>query len=140
MSVQYRVHRIGITSRKTGSNGSSGAPVRESVVESHLVRQATLMGGLAPKWVSPGLAGVPDRLVILPRPVCPCCGAAGVVAGVEVKRPGERPRPLQERIMGRLGAAGLRCEWVDGHEGVERLLVDLVSVHATGANFRGSCA
>lgn len=54
-------------------------------------------GGICPKFVSPGFDGMPDRIVLLP---------GGYFVFVEVKAPGEMPRPLQvsrHRLMGRLG-------------------------------------
>ena len=54
-------------------------------------------GGICPKWVSPGFDGVPDRIVLLPH---------GKFAFVEVKAPGEKPRPLQvsrHKLLRRLG-------------------------------------
>ena len=38
----------------------------EKIIEQKLVRAVKMMGGLAPKFVSPGLNGVPDRIVLLP--------------------------------------------------------------------------
>ena len=55
------------------------------------------IGGLALKFVSPGYDGVPDRIVLLP---------GGKIGFVEVKAPGEKPRPLQlarHRLLRRLG-------------------------------------
>ena len=55
------------------------------------------VGGLALKFTSPGFDGVPDRLALLP---------GGKMAFVEVKAPGEKPRPLQlarHRLLRRLG-------------------------------------
>ena len=55
------------------------------------------MGGIAPKFVSPGFDGMPDRIVLLPY---------GKFAFVEVKAPGEKPRPLQlsrHKLLRRLG-------------------------------------
>ena len=40
--------------------------MREKDVERKLVRAARDSGGMALKFVSPGMAGVPDRLVQLP--------------------------------------------------------------------------
>ena len=60
--------------------------MREKAIEQRLVREVKARGGICPKWVSPGYAGVPDRLVFLP----------GRHFGlVEVKAPGEKPRALQ---------------------------------------------
>lgn len=44
------------------------------------------LGCLPLKFVSPGMAGVPDRIVLIP---------GGHVVFVELKRPGEVLRPLQ---------------------------------------------
>ena len=71
--------------------------MREKAVEQKLVRAVKQRGGIAPKFVSPGFDGMPDRLVILPK---------GRIAFVEVKAPGEEPRPLQtsrHRLLKRLG-------------------------------------
>ena len=38
----------------------------ESSVESHLVKRVRGLGGMCLKWVSPGVRGVPDRIVFLP--------------------------------------------------------------------------
>ncbi len=69
----------------------------EKEIEKKLVTAVRMMDGVAVKFVSPGYAGMPDRLVLLP---------GGRMAFVEVKRPGEKPRPLQEarhRLLRRLG-------------------------------------
>ena len=71
--------------------------MREKVIEQKLVREVKKAGGLAVKFTSPGLSGMPDRLVILPE---------GYIAFVEVKAPGLKPRPLQIRrheMLRRLG-------------------------------------
>ena len=71
--------------------------MREKVIEQKLSLMVKKRGGICPKWVSPGFDGVPDRIVLLPE---------GCVAFVEVKAPGEKPRPLQlsrHRLLRRLG-------------------------------------
>jgi len=100
--------------------------VRESDVEATLVKAAALAGGLAAKHVSPGRAGDPDRLVVIPRNKCPTCGNESHVALVEVKRPGERPRPLQTRRMEEWASKGLRVAWVSTPDEVERLVGGMV--------------
>ena len=37
--------------------------MREKAIEAKLVKAVRIMGGLAPKFISPGFDGVPDRLV-----------------------------------------------------------------------------
>lgn len=69
----------------------------EKVIEKKLVQAVRAMRGICLKFVSPGFVGVPDRIVLLP---------GGYMAFVEVKAPGEKPRPLQtsrHKLLRRLG-------------------------------------
>lgn len=69
----------------------------EKLLERKLAAAVKQSGGLAAKFVSPGLDGMPDRLILMP---------GGVAAFVEVKSPGRRPRLLQlhrHRLLRRLG-------------------------------------
>ena len=71
--------------------------MREKIIEQKLVTAVKKHGGICPKFVSPGFDGMPDRLLLLPH---------GRFAFVEVKAPGEKPRPLQlarHRLLRRLG-------------------------------------
>lgn len=90
--------------------------MRERDVEKALVRAVQARGGICPKWVSPGLDGVPDRIVILPN---------GKLAFVELKAPGERPRALQIARMRQIEALGQRCFVVDGVELIEPVLTEI---------------
>ena len=69
----------------------------EKTIERKLVQAVKAAGGIAPKFTSPGFAGMPDRLVLLP---------GGVVVFTELKAPGKKPRPLQlarHRLLRSLG-------------------------------------
>lgn len=71
--------------------------MNEKYIEKKFVESVKKAGGLAPKFVSPGLNGVPDRIVLLPD---------GRMAFVELKAPGKMMRPLQltrKRQLERLG-------------------------------------
>lgn len=71
--------------------------MREKTVESKFASAVKAKGGLAVKFTSPGFNGMPDRLVMFP---------GGRIAFVEVKAPGETPRPLQRsrhRLLRRMG-------------------------------------
>lgn len=71
--------------------------MREKQVEQRLVQAVKQRGGICPKFVSPGFAGMPDRLILLP---------GGRFAFAELKAPGEKPRQLQKsrhRLLMRLG-------------------------------------
>ena len=60
----------------------------EKELEKNMKYEIKKLGGRAYKFISPGNAGVPDRLIVLP---------GERVYFVELKRPGEKPRKLQEK-------------------------------------------
>ena len=71
--------------------------MREKTIEQKLVSEVKKRGGICLKWVCPSFDGMPDRIVLMPH---------SHVAFVEVKAPGEKPRPLQQsrhRMLRRLG-------------------------------------
>lgn len=71
--------------------------VTEKQLEQKLVKAVKNMGGLALKFTSPGNDGMPDRILLFKN---------GVAMFVEVKAPGEKPRPLQlarHRMLRKLG-------------------------------------
>ena len=71
--------------------------MKESAIERRFVEQVKQLGGFSYKWVSPGRAGVPDRIVVLP---------GGRVLFVELKREGGVLKPLQAHELARLQALG----------------------------------
>lgn len=90
--------------------------MREKYIETKLVKTVKSMGGLAPKFVSPGLDGVPDRLVLLP---------GGKIAFIELKAPGETLRPLQVRRKRQLEALGFSVYCIDGPEQIGGILDEI---------------
>lgn len=94
--------------------------MREKSVEAHLTRRVREMGGVCWKWTSPGTAGVPDRIVVLPR-----MGNARIGA-IELKAPGKSLAPLQVARGETLRALGMRVGVADSHEQVEAFLSDLI--------------
>lgn len=88
----------------------------ESTIERKLVRAARKRGGLALKFVSPGMDGVPDRIVLLPH---------GKLAFVELKAPGKTMRPLQVRRKEQLEALGFSVYCVDGVEQIGGILDEI---------------
>ena len=71
--------------------------MREKVIEQKLSLMVKKRGGICPKFVSPGYDGMPDRIVLLPG-----CH----FFFLEVKAPGQKPRPLQiarHKLLTRLG-------------------------------------
>ena len=78
--------------------------MREKTIEKKLVIAIKDMGGIALKFMSPGLDGMPDRIVLLP---------GGRMGFVEVKAPGKVPRPLQEARHRMLRMLGFRVYVLD---------------------------
>jgi len=78
--------------------------MREKHIEQKLVQAVKAAGGIAPKFMSPGCGGMPDRLLLLP---------GGRIAFVEVKAPGKVMRPLQIKRKRQLEALGFRVYCLD---------------------------
>ena len=90
----------------------------EKNIENKLTTAVEKAGGIAPKFVSPSFTGMPDRLVLLPD---------GVFAFVELKAPGESPRPLQKARHRKLRSLGFKVYVIDGIDGIGGMLHELLS-------------
>ena len=90
--------------------------MREKIIEQHLVKAVKNSGGIAPKLVSPGFDGMPDRLVLLP---------GGKIGFVEVKAPGKEPRPLQVARHGLLRRLGFKGYVLDASEQIGGILDEI---------------
>ena len=93
--------------------------MREKTVESKVVKAVKSMGGLAPKFTSPGLDGVPDRLVLLP---------GGKMAFIELKAPDKNLRPLQVRRKRQLESLGFLVYCMDRPEQIGVILSEIQSL------------
>ena len=78
--------------------------MREKQTEQKLVSSVKKLGGVCPKFTSPGFDGMPDRIVLLP---------GGRMAFVEVKAMGCKPRPLQLARHGMLQRLGFQVYVLD---------------------------
>ncbi len=87
--------------------------VSEREIERFLVDLVRAAGGLALKFASPAMSGVPDRIVVLP---------GGRILFVELKAPGEQLRPLQQRVHQMLSERGATVLTLDSLEAVERMV------------------
>lgn len=87
--------------------------MRERIVERALVTEVKKRHGLAMKLVSPGLDGVPDRLILFEN---------GRIGFVELKAPGQKIRPLQEKRKRQLEGLGFLVFCVDGIDQIEEVL------------------
>lgn len=90
--------------------------MREKAIEQKLVQAVKSKGGIAPKFVSPGFSGVPDRLILLPDGKC---------GFVEVKALGEKPRPLQKSRIRLLRRLGFKVYVLDGAEQIGGILDEI---------------
>lgn len=88
----------------------------EKVIESRLRQEAKKRGGMALKFVSPGMDGVPDRIILLP---------GGKMAFVELKAPGKIPRALQEKRIRQLRKLGFSVYVLDGTERIGGILDEI---------------
>ena len=87
--------------------------MREKNIEARLVAEVRRRGGLAPKFISPGLDGVPDRLILLP---------GRNFAFAELKAPGKTLRPLQALRKRQLEKLGFRVFVIDDAEQIGGVL------------------
>ena len=78
--------------------------MRERTVEQALTQTVRAAGGLCWKFTSPGLAGVPDRIILL---------AGNKIGFIEVKAPGHPPRPIQLRRLEQIRALGIPALVID---------------------------
>lgn len=92
--------------------------MKEKTVESKLVKAVKELGGLAPKFISPGLDGVPDRLVLLPK---------GRIAFIELKAEDKTLRPLQVRRKRQLEALDFSVYCIDRPEQIGEILDEIQS-------------
>ena len=83
----------------------------ETEIARKLVAGGKAHGGMCLKQT--GIAGIPDRLVLLP---------GGQAAFVELKAPGEKPRKLQRMRIKQLQRLGFRCYVIDSMQQVADLV------------------
>lgn len=107
----------------------------ERVIEDHLVSACKQHHLLCLKMTSPGRRAVPDRLLI---------GhdnrADPVLLFVEVKRPGQAPRPNQRAMFTRMRAHGAHVVVADSIEAVDQLLDDYFLHSSCPISLRDPCA
>lgn len=89
----------------------------EKNVEERLRNKVESLGGIAPKFESPGNNGMPDRLVIMP---------GGRVYPVETKRPkNSKVAKLQKYQQDRLRALGMDVRMLFTYEAVDAFIAEI---------------
>lgn len=90
--------------------------MREKTIEKSLQKEVKAQGGMALKFISPGMSGVPDRLVLIP---------GGRVYFVELKAPGEKMRPQQIKRKRQLQELGFLVYCIDSKDKVRGLIDEI---------------
>jgi hypothetical protein len=76
----------------------------EKDIERKLVMEVKRVGGLALKFTSPGMVGVPDRIILMPN---------GKIAFAELKAPGKKPRAIQVKRINQIRQLGFKVYVID---------------------------
>ena len=92
--------------------------MREKIIGQKFRAAVRAAGGVAVKFVSPGLDGMPDRLALLP---------GGRMAFVEVKASGKKPRPLQEARHRMLRQLGFKVYVLDDEKQIGGIIDEIQS-------------
>ena len=90
--------------------------MKEHEIEEKLRKTVRQKGGLCWKFVSPGNAGVPDRIVLMQK---------GKVAFVEVKAPDETMRLLQEKRKRQLESLGFKVFCLDSARDIPKVIAEI---------------
>jgi len=101
--------------------------MRESVIESYLVKRVREVGGIAYKFTSPGRRGVPDRICVFPE---------RVVVFAEVKSPTGVTTPLQDFEIKQLKARGQHAVIINSRPRVDALIAWVCNVIQTKKKMR----
>ena len=96
--------------------------MRESFIEEKLTKAVRQKGGVCWKFTSPGTAGVPDRIILMPK---------GNIAFVEVKAPNQKPRPLQLSRHKLLRRLGFQVYVLDALEDIDKFIKEVMSNEAS---------
>ena len=90
--------------------------MREKNIEKQLVKAVKAEDGMCPKLVSPGTDGMPDRMVLL---------SEAHIGFVELKAPGQKPRPLQERRHKQLRELGFQVSVLDDPDQIPGIIKEV---------------
>lgn len=88
----------------------------ESYIEGQLKKEAKKRGGMALKFVSPGMNGVPDRIILLPN---------RKMAFAELKAPGKTLRALQRKRKQQMEKLGFPVYIIDNTERIGGILDEI---------------
>lgn len=75
----------------------------EKKVQERIIKRYTDLGWMVIRLINTNKPGIPDLLLL----------KDGTARFIEVKRPGKKPRPLQEKRIAQLRAIGFQVEVLD---------------------------
>lgn len=87
--------------------------MEEQKIERRLKKEIELIGGKALKFVSPGMSGVPDRIVLLP---------GGKIIFVELKAPDKNLSPIQLFRKKEFDMLGFKIWKIDSYKDIKDLI------------------
>ena len=90
----------------------------EKAIERKLYKSIKERGGMALKFVSPTMTGIPDRMALMP---------GGCIAFIELKAPGKPLRPIQEKRKRQLESLGFRVFKIDRPEQIGGIVDEIQS-------------
>jgi hypothetical protein len=90
--------------------------MQEKTIEKALIDAVKQHHGLCLKWVCPAFAGVPDRIILLPH---------SRIAFAELKAPGKKMRPLQQRRKAQLEQLGFKVYCIDSISMIEGVIHEI---------------
>lgn len=90
--------------------------MNEKYIEQKLRLAVKAAGGLTLKFVSPGFNGVPDRILLM---------LDEHIAFAELKAPGKKMRPLQERRKRQLESLGFNVYLIDSPEQIGGMIDEI---------------
>ena len=102
-----------------------GVEHKETDLTAKIVAYLRSQGCYAAKWHGSvyGAGGMPDIYVLVPS------APYAIPVHIEVKLPGNKPTPRQEKVMRDLRKAGAVAVWVDNLRAVEQLIANLREEH-----------
>lgn len=98
--------------------------MRESDIEAKFRNEMKAAGGKAFKFVSPGNAGVPDRIAILP---------GNKIGFVELKQPGKKTTKLQKVQIRKLLDMGVYATVLDHPDQIQSVIENIRKTPMTAA-------
>lgn len=90
--------------------------MNEKLIEKKLREKVKSLKGIAIKFFSPWLTGIPDRMILVPK---------GRIWFVEIKTTGKKPSPTQEKRIEMLQKLGFKTVVIDDQVSLNNFLEEI---------------